>query len=240
MCDDTNMLDLFLVLSETTRLICAPQVGLVLFFFCGSPPRRTGCNSRHIPICEKKEGLTVADSNITKRALASALKELMEQIPFEKISVAMICEKCGMNRKSFYYHFRDKFDLVNWIFDTDFISLSVKRPEDRWEFLELLCSYFYENRNFYRRALRVKGQNSFSEHFREFLHPLLRVRIEAIIGCETVPSLCVDFFSDGIVCSIERWLLDKNCMSPEQLVATMKNIVQRAAVEICRNMEETE
>ncbi|MEF2795654.1 MAG: TetR-like C-terminal domain-containing protein [Hydrogeniiclostridium sp.] len=34
--------------------------------------------------------------------------------------------------------------------------------------MELLCSYFYENRNFYRRALRVKGQNSFSEHFREF------------------------------------------------------------------------
>ena len=40
--------------------------------------------------------------------------------------------------------------------------------------------------------------------------------------------------------AIERWLLDKNCMPPEQFVATMKNIVQRAAVEICRTMEETE
>ena len=62
----------------------------------------------------------MADSNITKRALAAALKELMEQKPFSKINVAEICEKCGMNRKSFYYHFKDKYDLVNWIFDMDF------------------------------------------------------------------------------------------------------------------------
>lgn len=62
----------------------------------------------------------MADSNITKRALAAAFKSLMEEMPFSKITVAMICEKCDMNRKSFYYHFEDKYDLVNWIFDMDF------------------------------------------------------------------------------------------------------------------------
>lgn len=65
------------------------------------------------------------DSNITKKALAMAMKELMEQIPFSKISVSDICEKCGMNRKSFYYHFKDKYDLVNWIFDVEFFRLSM-------------------------------------------------------------------------------------------------------------------
>jgi AcrR family transcriptional regulator len=39
----------------------------------------------------------LADSNITKRALASAFKELMESQPFSKISVGEICEKCEMN-----------------------------------------------------------------------------------------------------------------------------------------------
>ena len=43
----------------------------------------------------------------TKRALCTALKELMEEEPFQKISVADICARCDMNRKSFYYHFRD-------------------------------------------------------------------------------------------------------------------------------------
>ena len=59
----------------------------------------------------------MADSNITKKALAEALKELMEEKSFEKINIGDICEKCEMNRKSFYYHFKDKYDLVNWIFD---------------------------------------------------------------------------------------------------------------------------
>ena len=58
----------------------------------------------------------MADSNITKNALAASMKKLMSKSPFSKISVGDICENCGMNRKSFYYHFRDKYDLVTWIF----------------------------------------------------------------------------------------------------------------------------
>ena len=66
----------------------------------------------------------MADSNITKKALADALKELMDTKPFHKISVSDICERCQMNRKSFYYHFKDKYDLMNWIYDTEFIGVA--------------------------------------------------------------------------------------------------------------------
>ncbi|MCD8332009.1 MAG: TetR family transcriptional regulator, partial [Oscillospiraceae bacterium] len=66
----------------------------------------------------------MSDSNITKHALAASLRTLMEEYPFEKITVAQICEQCGINRKNFYYHFKDKYDLVNWIFDTDLLTLT--------------------------------------------------------------------------------------------------------------------
>ena len=58
----------------------------------------------------------MSDSNLTKNALAASMKKLMREKPFDKISVSDICIDCGINRKSFYYHFRDKYDLVNWIF----------------------------------------------------------------------------------------------------------------------------
>ena len=71
-------------------------------------------------ICVIWKGLChLADSNITKRALAEALKELLKAEPFAQVSVGEICEKCHMNRKSFYYHFKDKYDLVNWIYSDD-------------------------------------------------------------------------------------------------------------------------
>lgn len=66
------------------------------------------------------------DSSITKRALAAALKQLMSEKPLQKISVGDICETCSMNRKSFYYHFKDKYDLVNWIFYTEYPGQSVE------------------------------------------------------------------------------------------------------------------
>ena len=64
-----------------------------------------------------------------KQAFADALRKLLEQKPFAKISVSHICEECGMNRKSFYYHFKDKYDLVNWIFDTEITKIFQKRME---------------------------------------------------------------------------------------------------------------
>lgn len=114
----------------------------------------------------------MADSNITKRALAQALKELMMTQPLDKISVSNICEQCGLNRKSFYYHFRDKYELVSWIYYTEFMETALKKQyRDSWEFMDEICSYFYENRIFYRKCFQQEGQNSFSEYFSRWCFP---------------------------------------------------------------------
>lgn len=179
----------------------------------------------------------MADSNITKRILGVALKGLMEEVPFKKISVADICEKCGMNRKSFYYHFKDKYDLVNWIFDTEFIAMANDRADnDPWPFMEKMCAYFYDNRSFYYKVLQVQGQNSFGEHFREFIYPLLRDRIEGILGTKDLHEMCIDFFADGVVCAIMRWLLNKDCMKPEEFVGIIRNLVQSTATFVYQDM----
>ena len=178
----------------------------------------------------------MADSNITKLALSTALKELLEEQSFEKISISDICERCHMNRKSFYYHFKDKYDLVNWIFDTEFVEVNQVHSldvisisnnfDDRWKNIEIMCRYFYENRTFYRRVLKVDGQNSFSSHFREFIHPLFRLRVEALLGMEDIPEMVYDFAVDGVICAVERWLLDKNCVSVEEFMFSLKKLIK--------------
>ena len=178
----------------------------------------------------------MADSNITKQALSKALKELMEDQSFEKISVSDICERCHMNRKSFYYHFRDKFDLANWTFDTEFVELIQKNEldivhipnsfEERWDSIRIFCEYFYENRTFYRKLLSVEGQNSFPSHFREFIHQLLRLRLVSMFGQDDLPQMVHDFLTDGILCVIERWLLEKQCVPVDEFLDNMKKLLQ--------------
>ena len=81
----------------------------------------------------------MADSNSTKSALADAMKKLMVCKSFAKISISDLCEECGLNRKSFYYHFRDKYDLVNWIFYVDFIErMDWSSCRNEWDMLEAL------------------------------------------------------------------------------------------------------
>ena len=59
-------------------------------------------------------------AGMTKLALARAMKAMAREIPFSKITVEDLCARCGLNRTSFYYHFKDKYDLANWIFDTEY------------------------------------------------------------------------------------------------------------------------
>lgn len=187
----------------------------------------------------------MADSNITKRALATALRGLMEETAFERINVAQICERCNMNRKSFYYHFKDKYDLVNWIFDTEFIALLKNENwganyQERWASIEKSCQYFYQNHGFYRKALQIKGQNSFSEHFREYIRPLLADRISSVFGEKRLDEFTLDFFTDAVICAMERWLLAKECMPPEQFVEKIKQLTEDCARSICRELTQAE
>ena len=53
-------------------------------------------------------------SQFTKRALEDSLKHLLLQKPLNKITINDIAEDCGINRMTFYYHFKDIYDLVEW------------------------------------------------------------------------------------------------------------------------------
>ena len=175
----------------------------------------------------------MADSNITKRALASALKELMEEQPFSKISIGDICNKCEMNRKSFYYHFKDKYDLVNWIYYTECLTaLREKGYNTGWDLLDDLCAYFYENRSFYRKTLIVDGQNSFSEYFRDIIVTIISSDMDELFDQDDSLPFYVDFYTDALLCSIKRWLLDKDCIPAETFTCMLKNCLLRTSVSI--------
>ena len=53
-------------------------------------------------------------SQITKRALEASLKNMLLQKPLDKITINNIPKDCGINRMTFYYHFKDIYDLVEW------------------------------------------------------------------------------------------------------------------------------
>lgn len=180
------------------------------------------------------------DSSITKKALANAMKQLMAKKPFSKINVGDICALCNMNRKSFYYHFKDKYDLVNWIYYTEFVSKIKEYPlEDGWKLFDVICEYFYDNRDFYVNALEVSGQNSFHDYFIDTLGPIMRDYLSEILsGSENAPFFAV-FFADAFLHAIERWLAETPCRPASEFVKLLSTSIEGLAVRIAEDIKHT-
>ena len=50
----------------------------------------------------------------TKERLFQSFKSLVEEKPLGKITISDITERVGVNRHTFYYHFKDERDLMSW------------------------------------------------------------------------------------------------------------------------------
>jgi probable dihydroxyacetone kinase regulator len=73
-------------------------------------------------------------SQVTKRALEASLKNLLLKKPLNKITINDIAEDCGINRMTFYYHFKDIYDLVEWSCREDAAkALAGKKTYNTWQ-----------------------------------------------------------------------------------------------------------
>lgn len=59
----------------------------------------------------------------TKKTLSASLKKLMKRKKLSKISVSEIVADCGINRKTFYYHFEDIYALLKWTLEQETINV---------------------------------------------------------------------------------------------------------------------
>ena len=111
-------------------------------------------------------------SQTTKRALAASLKTLLLQKPLNKITINDIAEDCGISRMTFYYHFKDIYDLVEWICVEDAArALEGKKTYDTWQ--EGFLNIFHavrDNKPFILNVYRCVSR----ERIEQYLNPLIR------------------------------------------------------------------
>lgn len=103
----------------------------------------------------------------TKRALAESLKKLMRAKPFSKITVTEIVNDCGVNRKTFYYHFEDIYALLRWIFEEEAVNIirEFYLLNDYDEAIEFIYEYISENKDLLRNAYDAFGSVELSSFF---------------------------------------------------------------------------
>ncbi|GFI44765.1 hypothetical protein IMSAGC019_00067 [Lachnospiraceae bacterium] len=103
--------------------------------------------------------------NTTKLALEASLKKLLLQKPLDKITINDLAMDCGISRMAFYYHFKDIYDLAEWVCVEDGTrALAGKKTYDTWqEGMGQVFEAVLENKpfilNIYRCVSREKIEN---------------------------------------------------------------------------------
>ena len=121
-------------------------------------------------------------SQITKRAIAEAFVRIMESKPMGKITIGDIAEECGISRMTFYYHFQDIYDLIEWICREDVKKVyGDKSKYESWQagFLSL-CRIIYENRKFVRNVYDSFHRDYLEKYIFEIVYELVLDRVNQL------------------------------------------------------------
>lgn len=182
----------------------------------------------------------MADSQITKKALGDALKELVQKKGFDKVSVGDITGGCGMGRQSFYYHFQDKFELLEWVYYHDaFAPLCEGITLQNWPMkLRAMLERMFAERKFYVAAIKAQPGH-FSESLARILEALFLQVIERLDDRGAVGEdrwhFAATFYALGCCAVVVRWAQGGMRLAPDMLardIYCLAKDTERAAVRL--------
>lgn len=171
--------------------------------------------------------------NRTKRELSAALRELLREEPLDQIRVRELTERCILRRQSFYYHFKDVYDLFDWSAGQE-RALLLARLGDcltwRQALLELL-DRVSEQRAFYQAVLDRGGQAGLGE-----MVPLDEV-LEAVQvyyrdRCGMAPDALAEERERRcaralLLSMLEGWVRGGTTLPPEELADALEQAAER-------------
>ena len=118
-------------------------------------------------------------SILTKKALLAAFGELLEEKPFNKITITDLTAKCGLNRMTFYYHFDNIYELMIWGLEMQMREVSKDYISyENWKMGYLRVFYFaLERKNYIKKIFQTLEQ----EHLEHYLNKIVERMVLAVI-----------------------------------------------------------
>lgn len=148
----------------------------------------------------------------TKAAFADALKKMMSVKPMEKITVKDLVEICGVNRQTFYYHFDDIYDLLEWVFEEDAKrSLPKEVVYEHWrEDVMVFFEYLYENKSFVINIFNSNSRLYMLRFLKERMQSCIRDFADIVAKDMNIDrqdfDFVIEFYVNGVVGIISQWL----------------------------------
>ena len=168
---------------------------------------------------------------ITVTALETALKDIMRQTPFEKITVSDITNRCQLNRQTFYYHFADKYALLGQIYKQEiFDPFTDGLTFENWNtHLLQMFETMAADAALYKNAV-LHADDEFRRFLFQSAATLFRDAVaklnlrSGLQVSEEEQHFIADFFAYGITGTVLDWVRGGMRKTPDQLAAQLRHL----------------
>lgn len=175
-------------------------------------------------------------SSDPKQVFSASLLELLLDKPLAKISVKEVIDNCDLSKQTFYRHFKDKYDLINWTMKTMWDQLNKEFEADFSSYYETtvrLLTVIKDHKDFYIGAFKMDVQNSLMEFFYQYCvefsmkHSSDKTRDPVL---QENLNFAIRFASYGTVNCIVDWALAGMKESPQQMAEMLIDAYPKAVL----------
>ncbi len=177
---------------------------------------------------------------ITKDLLTASFIELMKKIPFEKITIKMITDDAGVMRPTFYKHFQDKYEVLEWILQKNIVDKVQFLIDNNLEedIFKLLCHCLDKERLLYKKLYAIEGPNSFETLMYHFIMDLFTFLLNKypLKAPDKLKILSNDavarFYTFGLTESLKYWITHDQTYSPDQMCDAYEYIIRNSILDL--------
>lgn len=178
----------------------------------------------------------------TKKLFANALKKLVKEKSFSKVTVSDIIKECQVNRKTFYYHFENVYDLLTWTLEQEAIDVvkSFDLTIDYEEAILFAMDYIEKNDQFLNNIYHSIGRDELK---RFFYNDFIEVTQSIITTVEknenkqlpnTFKNFLGEFYTEALAGILVEWITKKQAMKKDELIAAIAYILRCSIPEIIK------
>lgn len=156
----------------------------------------------------------------TKVMFAEELENMLNTMSMDKVRVVDLCKRCGATPPTFYYYFKDKYDLAAWIYLSDIsTAFGDKAPEYSPARLTESLNHMNLKWSFYKKLYADKSQNSLINYGMKYAMKMVDDVVTVTTGKHPTARQFLEarHHTFGIMGLQQEWFLGEINLSSEEL-----------------------
>lgn len=167
----------------------------------------------------------------TKQVLADSLFRILDKKPLDKIRISDLTEDCHVNRQTFYYHFHDIFELIEWIYVSEAKqAIGRHRTYGDWTTgMKDLCELMLEQKSFIMKTYHSSSHGNLekvlSDSAYTLIYNVVKEKSKGYVISDDACRFIADFYKFSFSGMILEWIDRGMILKPDELVACIARIM---------------